>query len=202
MDDLRRKNRRMLRAMLVFAAAMVALCFASAPLYRLTCQITGWSGTTQKAAANTAAKVLDREMTVRFDTNVQPGMPWTFRAEQGPETVHVGADGFASFLALNTSDRPVTGTAVYNVTPLKAGRYFVKTQCFCFSRQTLRPGQRVHMPVVFHIDPKIADDPNMDDVRTVTLSYTFYREDSHQLESAIERFYDDHNAPEPASRKL
>ena len=98
-----------------------------------------------------------------------------------------------SFSAENRSDAPVTGTAVYNVTPLQAGRYFVKTQCFCFSKQVLQPHQKVHMPVAFYVDPKIADDPDLKDLKAITLSYTFYRTESSALEQATQKFYDDHS---------
>jgi cytochrome c oxidase assembly protein subunit 11 len=196
MTDLREKNRKVMRIMLGLVAGMVLLSFASVPLYRLACQVTGWGGTVQVAQKD-AARVLDREMTVRFNADIAPGLPWHFAPEQGAVSVKIGADRLVSFLAENKTRAPLSGTAVYNVTPLAAGRYFFKTQCFCFSEQTLAPGEKVHMPVVFYIDPKIADDPDLRDLKTITLSYTFYRQDSAALERATEKFYNDHG-PLPA----
>lgn len=193
MDGLQEKNRKVMRVMLSIVAVMTVLSFLSVPLYRLTCQVTGWSGTTQTAKADPTRTVIDHQVTVRFDTNTARDVPWTFRAEQGPVTVKAGADRLVSFLAVNNSDQPVTGTAIYNVTPLQAGKYFVKTQCFCFSKQTLQPHQKVHMPVSFFVDPKIAEDVDLKDLRTITLSYTFYRAQSTALEQATETFYDKHS---------
>lgn len=188
--DLQGKNRRVLFGTLAVVAGMVALSFASVPLYRLVCQVTGWGGTTKAVLANTNMP-LDREMTVRFNADTAPDMPWTFRPELLQVKVRVGADAIIAYTAENRSDAPVTGTAVYNVTPLKAGKYFNKTQCFCFAEQVLAAGQKAHMPVTFFIDPKIMDDRDMDDVHTITLSYTFFRQDSSGLEQAMEKFYND-----------
>lgn len=199
MADLRQKNRRLLLTALSVAAGMVALCFVSLPLYRRFCAVTGLAGTPQTisaAAANAATrKVANRVMTVRFNTDVAADMPWRFKPEQPPMQVKVGADALASFSAENPTDGAVTGVAVYNVTPLKAGRYFFKTQCFCFGEQVLQAHQKVHMPVAFYIDPSIMDDPNMADVDTITLSYTFFRKDSRGLENAVEKFYNDDVQP-------
>lgn len=155
------------------AAGMVGLSYAAVPLYRAFCQATGWGGTTQRAETG-AAVVLDRPMTVRFDANVDPHLPWGFRPEQLSQTLKVGETGLAFFEAENRSGAPVSGRATFNVTPEKAGVYFKKIHCFCFDEQTLQPGQKVSMPVTYFIDPKIADDPDLDDVGTVTLSYTFF----------------------------
>ena len=194
MHTLQEKNRKLMGAMMSVAAAMILLSFLSVPLYRLTCKVTGWGGTTQTAAANAArAGVIAHPVTVHFNTNTAQDLPWVFHAEQAPVTVNAGADRLVSFLAENNSDTPVTGTAVYNVTPLEAGKYFVKTQCFCFSKQVLQPHQKVHMPVSFYIDPKIADDADLKDLGTITLSYTFYRTESTALEQATEKFYDSHS---------
>ncbi len=180
-----------MRLALAVVGGMLLLSFASVPLYRLVCSVTGWEGTTQIIAKNPNLAAADRTIGVRFNTNVARNMPWTFKPETAPVEIKVGADGFASFLAENRSAEPVTGTAVYNVTPLKAGKYFYKTQCFCFGEQTLAPGQAVHMPVVFFVDPAIMDDPHMKDVNTITLSYTFFRKDSSELEKAVEKFYNE-----------
>ena len=193
MQDLREKNRKLMGAMLSVVAAMILLSFLSVPLYRLTCKLTGWEGTTQTATAGALHAVIDHPITIHFNTDTAQDLPWVFRPEQPPVTVKAGADRLVSFSAENKSGSPVTGTAVYNVTPLQAGKYFVKTQCFCFSKQTLQPHQKVHMPVSFYVDPKIADDVDLKDLKAITLSYTFYRAESTALEQATEKFYDKHS---------
>jgi cytochrome c oxidase assembly protein subunit 11 len=192
MQDMRAKNRKLMGAMLSFAAFMILLAFASVPLYRLTCKVTGWEGTTQRAAA-APRMVINHVLNIRFNTDTAQDLPWTFRPEQGPVDVKAGADKLVSFSAENNSDQVVAGSAVYNVTPLEAGKYFFKTQCFCFSQQVLQPHQKVHMPVAFYVDPKIADDPDLKDLKTITLSYTFYRAESSALEQATQKFYNDHS---------
>ena len=164
---------------------MVGLSFAAVPLYRVFCQVTGFAGTTQTAVAAPAG-ALDRVMTVRFNADVGKRLPWRFRPDQGPIELQVGEQGLAYFAATNTSDESVTGHAVFNVTPLKAGRYFTKIQCFCFDKQVLGPGETARMPVTFFVDPTIAEDPNLDDVSTITLSYTFFRTDADAGAGATE----------------
>ncbi|MBU0859206.1 MAG: cytochrome c oxidase assembly protein, partial [Alphaproteobacteria bacterium] len=132
---------------------------------------------------------LDRPMTVKFNASTAPDLPWNFRAEQREVRMNVGKKTLVNFRAENYAGAPVTGTAVYNVTPPKAGKYFHKMECFCFGEQLLTPGQKMDMPVVFFVDPAIADDPNMDDVTTITLSYSFFRTESERLEQALEDFY-------------
>ena len=172
--DLERRNRRVMLRMALFALAALGLGFASVPLYRVFCQVTGFNGTTQRADGNTVVKpVANTTMSVRFDSNVAPGMPWEFYPEHPTDTVEVGARDMAIFIAKNLSDKPVTGSAVFNVTPTQAGVYFTKIQCFCFTEQTLQPGQEVRMPVLYYIDPKILDDPDNKDTQEITLSYTF-----------------------------
>ncbi len=173
--DRDRRNRRTLVAMAGIGLAMLALGFASVPLYRIFCQTTGFGGTTQRAAADVKlTPVAGRTMSIRFDSNVQPGMPWEFRPEHRTDTVTVGARDMAIFIAKNLSDKPVTGTASFNVTPTQAGAYFTKIQCFCFTQQTLQPGEEVRMPVIYYVDPKILRDPDNKDTQQITLSYTFY----------------------------
>ena len=155
-------------------AGMAGLSFAAVPLYRIFCQVTGFAGTTQTAVV-APAEVLDRVVTVRFNADIGRRLPWRFRPDQGPIEVLVGEQGLAYFTATNNSDENVTGHAVFNVTPPKAGRYFTKVQCFCFDKQVLGPGETARMAVTFFVDPEIADDPNLDDVSTITLSYTFFR---------------------------
>lgn len=173
--DRDRRNRRTLVAMAGVGLAMLGLGFASVPLYRIFCERTGFGGTTQRAAANIKLQpVIGHTLSVRFDSNVQPGMPWKFYPEHATDTVTVGARDMAIFIAKNMSDKPVTGTASFNVTPTQAGAYFTKIQCFCFTQQTLQPGEQVRMPVIYYVDPKILNDPDNRDTQEITLSYTFY----------------------------
>jgi cytochrome c oxidase assembly protein subunit 11 len=167
------RNARTALTTLAVVAGMVALSYASVPLYRAFCQVTGWGGTTKRAEAP-SGRVLDRKITVRFDATVGDGLPWTFKPEQVSQTLHVGETGLAFYGARNFTDRPVTGRATFNVQPAKAGRYFMKVECFCFTEQTLKPGETASMPVTYFIDPAIADDKGLDDVREITLSYTFF----------------------------
>tara|TARA_B100001765_G_scaffold33219_1_gene18367 strand:+ start:110 stop:697 length:588 start_codon:yes stop_codon:yes gene_type:complete len=186
--DLHDKNTRIL--LIIFGAVffMIALSFASVPLYNLFCRVTGFAGTTQ-IAAQAPTEILDRQMTVKFTTTINKKLPWEFTAEVPQLRVHVGQEGFINFIAHNNSDQAMAGTAIYNVTPAKAGKYFTKTQCFCFDYQHLKPNERTNMPVVFFLDPALAKDPNMEDVTTITLSYSFFKADSSELDSALEGFY-------------
>ncbi len=170
---------------------MIALSFASVPLYRLFCQVTGFGGRAEQSIALTSSSsnlAVARTITVKFNADVNVHLPWAFRPNDRAVTVKVGVDGFTSFTATNESNAPIVGTAVFNVLPEKAGKYFHKTQCFCFGEQRLNPGESVHMPVLFYLDPKFAEDPNMDGVDQVTLSYTFYRAESSELNQALENF--------------
>lgn len=154
-------------------AGMTGLVAASEPLYRAFCGATGAGGTTRRAAAAPGAEGT-RTVVVRFDASVGKGMPWTFEPETRQVTVHLGEQTLALFRATNTSGADMTGTASFNVVPAKAGRYFDKIQCFCFTSQHLAPGQTAEMPVTFFVDPKIAQDPDTADVNTITLAYTFF----------------------------
>ncbi len=153
---------------------MLLLAYASVPLYRLFCQVTGYGGTTQEAA-HAPGHVLDRVITVTFNADTDPALPWDFKPGESRHKVKVGEQAMTWFLAHNRAKTAITGRAVYNVVPFKAGAYFVKIQCFCFKEQTLGPDERAQMPVSFYIDPAIMDDPEMADVKTITLSYTFFR---------------------------
>jgi cytochrome c oxidase assembly protein subunit 11 len=155
-------------------AGMVGLSFAAVPLYRVFCAVTGYGGTPQIGPA-LSRTVSANTITVRFDAAVNPGLPWQFKPEQGQVTFRLGEQQVAFYRARNTSDQPVRGIAVYNVTPEKVGRYFHKTACFCFNEQTLSPNQEMQLPVSFWVDPAIADDPSTADVTVITLSYTFFR---------------------------
>lgn len=170
----RRRNGTVAVVLVGVAAGMVGLSFAAVPLYRLFCQVTGFGGTTQVATAP-SAPVADRFVTVRFNTDVAPDLPWRFVPLQREVRVRLGETVLVRFAAENLSDRPITGNAVFNVTPFKVGLYFSKIQCFCFDEQTLGPGERAEMPVTFFVDPEMIDDPNVQEVKTITLSYTFFR---------------------------
>jgi cytochrome c oxidase assembly protein subunit 11 len=176
------RNRRVGTIALLGAVAMLGMGYVAVPLYDLFCSVTGFGGTTQRAteAEAVSAEALaksagTRTVSIRFDGNLAIGMPWSFHPEQVTDTVAIGQRDMAIYIARNNSDRPVTGTATFNVEPEQAGQYFNKIQCFCFTEQTLRPGQEVRMPVQYYVDPKALDDPNMDGVEQITLSYTFHK---------------------------
>jgi cytochrome c oxidase assembly protein subunit 11 len=168
------RHRRLALVLVAGVAVMIGLTYASVPFYRLFCQVTGFGGYTQRADHAPSA-ALERMVTVRFNADVNVGLPWLFAPLQREVRVHVGETGMAYFRAQNMASRRVTGQATFNVTPDKAGLYFTKIACFCFTEQALEPGQSVDMPVTFFVDPKLASDPKMADVQTITLSYTFFR---------------------------
>ncbi|WP_334181552.1 cytochrome c oxidase assembly protein [Novosphingobium sp.] len=172
----RRSNRRVAFIALSMALLMLGLGYASVPLYRMFCQVTGYGGTTQRADEAKAAgvQVTDKTMSIRFDANVERGMPWEFKPLQRTDTVTIGERDMALFWAKNDSDKVITGTASFNVEPEQAARYFNKIQCFCFTEQTLQPGEAVKMPVIYYVDPAILNDPDNKDVEQITLSYTFH----------------------------
>jgi len=153
--------------------AMVGLAYASAPLYKLFCQATGFAGAPSIAATAPQA-IGERMITIRFNADVQSILPWRFAPAQGAMQLHVGEQRLAFYRAENLGDRPLVGTASFNVTPLKAGRYFSKIDCFCFREQLLGAGQSADLAVSFFVDPAIAEDPEMADVHTITLSYMFF----------------------------
>jgi len=162
---------------------MLGLAYASVPLYKLFCQITGYGGTTQRADAAPSA-IRAETVSVKFDAKTAASLGWSFHAEQQAMTVRIGEQNMAHYRAVNTSDRPLTGSAVFNVTPVSAGAYFNKIQCFCFTEQTLKPGESVDMPVVFFVDPTVLDDPDTRAIKEITLSYTFYPVDKPKNLSA------------------
>ena len=169
-----RRNARTALVLSAVVAGMVGLSFASVPLYRLFCQVTGFGGTTQVAETAPGAGISERVIEVRFNADVDPALPWAFQPVERSVSLRVGEPGLAYYRARNLSGRPVVGTATYNVTPLKAGYYFSKVQCFCFEEQRLAPGEEIDMPVSFFVDPAILEDRNLDEVKTITLSYTFF----------------------------
>ncbi len=157
----------------VFVAGMVGMSFAAVPLYRIFCQVTGYGGTTRIALA-APKQVLDRVVTVRFDSNISNNLGWSFRPVKRQVQVKLGEVGTVSFLAENRTGKTETGTAAFNVAPDQAGAYFNKIACFCFTDQTLKPGEKKELGVSFFVDPTYADDPNLQNITTITLSYSFY----------------------------
>jgi cytochrome c oxidase assembly protein subunit 11 len=155
------------------ALGMIGASFAAVPLYSLYCKVTGYAGTTQRVE-KASTTVLDRTVTVHFDANVAAGLPWTFQPEQQKLQVKIGENTLAFYKAINNSDHPITGTAVFNVAPDSVGLHFNKVQCFCFTEQTLAPGQAADLAVSFYIDPKFVDDDDTKGLSEMTLSYTFY----------------------------
>ena len=172
--DPKRRHSILALSLAGLVAGMVGLSFASVPLYRVFCQVTGYGGVPQRAE-KAPGKVLDRTVTIRFDGNVDSSLPWTFAPEQQTMDVKIGETALAFFKATNNSSVPVSGRAIFNVSPELAGRYFTKIECFCFKYYTLAAGQTVDMPVTFFVDPKFVDDEDTKDISEITLSYTFYR---------------------------
>jgi cytochrome c oxidase assembly protein subunit 11 len=158
----------------VVVAGMVGMSFAAIPLYSMFCRVTGFAGTTQ--VSRVAPKhELARELTIRFDSNVTPGLPWTFVPEVNSIKLHIGEVATVHYKVINQAARAITAQASYNVSPPTAGAYFDKINCFCFTQQTMKPGETREMTVVFYVDPAIAKDSDQDPLNTITLSYTFYR---------------------------
>ncbi len=167
------------------AVSMVGLGFAAVPLYRVFCETTGFGGTTMRVSEAQAATIqtTDMPITIRFDANHRSDLPWEFQPEQPTDKISVGARDMQIFIAKNLSGEEVTGTATFNVVPELAGKYFNKIQCFCFTQQTLKPGEQVRMPVLYYVDPKILTDPDTKDIQEITLSYTFYPVDQKAKDS-------------------
>lgn len=175
-NTMRKSNLRVAALSATVAAGMVGLSFASVPLYRIFCQVTGFGGTTQRADA-APAEATEHYVTVRFDANTAGSLSWLFEPAQRSMKVKIGEENFAHYRATNVSDRRLTGTAVFNVTPAEAGAYFNKIECFCFTRQTLKAGETADLPISYFVDPAILEDANLKKINTITLSYTFYPAD-------------------------
>ena len=158
----------------VLVAGMVGASFAAIPLYKIFCSVTGFAGTTQVARIAPKHEIA-RELTIRFDSNVTPGLPWKFVPEQNEIKLHSGEVATVHYKVINEAARAITAQASYNVTPPTVGAYFHKINCFCFTEQTMKPGETREMTVVFYVDPKIVNDRDQDPLNTITLSYTFYR---------------------------
>ena len=168
-----RANRRLAIACVGFFAGMVGMAYAAVPLYDLFCRVTGYGGTTQRVEQYSKT-VLDRDITIRFDANVSGGLPWQFAPEQREVTIKIGETVQANYKARNIFSRPTAGRASFNVAPQFAGAYFMKVECFCFTDTELAPGDEMEMPVVFYVDPAIVDVPELKNLKTITLSYTFF----------------------------
>lgn len=185
-----RKNAQTGALALLGAIAMLGLGYAAVPLYDLFCRVTGFAGTTQvasEAEANRAAAAgVYRDISIRFDASTARDLPWMFRPTQSTDTIRIGQRDIATYVARNNSNEPVTGVATFNVEPAQAGIYFNKIQCFCFTEQTLQPGQEVNMPVLYFVDPAILDDEIIGDIEQITLSYTFHRA-KEPVSSALDR---------------
>lgn len=158
---------------LAFIGGMVGMSYAAVPLYSMFCKVTGYGGTTQRVEQY-SDRVLDRKVTIRFDANTSGGLAWKFRPVARDMTIKIGETAQAHYTATNISDKPTYGRATFNVTPDLAGAYFNKVECFCFTDTTLKPGETLDMPVVFYVDPDIVNVPELKDVKTITLSYTFF----------------------------
>lgn len=189
MSKANNKNRKTAIVLFSIVGGMVGLAFASVPLYQLFCQVTGFGGTTRvgEAPVKTVGQKQGRIITVRFDANVNSALPWQFKPLQKEIKVRVGDEVLAHYTAKNIGSDAVVGNATFNVTPFKAGPYFNKVECFCFSEQLLKPNEEIPMPVSFFVDPEIFDNPKTKDVHTITLSYTFFRAPEDVQIEALEK---------------
>jgi cytochrome c oxidase assembly protein subunit 11 len=178
----------------VFVAGMVGMAYAAVPLYQLFCQVTGYNGTTQRAEQYSDT-ILDQTIPVTFDANTSNGLNWDFRAAKGVEP-KIGETVQVNFTATNRSSEPTTGTAVFNVTPMEAGAYFNKVECFCFTETTLQPGETLEMPVVFFVDPEMVKAEETKNIKTITLSYSFYPTQPSKPVAAVQE------KGEPANEQL
>jgi cytochrome c oxidase assembly protein subunit 11 len=172
-EELATQNRKTARKAVGVIVTMGALAWAAVPFYDWFCRVTGYAGATVSADGNDS-QILDRTVTIAFDANVEPGLPWTFVPVAQSMDIRIGETGLAFYRATNTSDRPVAGTASFNVAPDSAGPYFTKIECFCFTEQVLQPGESIEMPVTFYVDPAITEDEDGSRVSYITLSYTFH----------------------------
>ena len=176
-------NRKTLMILSGVGLSMLALALSSKPLYDTFCKVTGYGGTTRYAEEN-LSEVLDRKVRVSFDANVN-GLPWDFAPEQRDMMVQLGQTGLAYYKVKNESDKPMVGTATFNVTPIKAAPFFIKTECFCFTEQRVEPGQEISMPVLYFVDPQLDEDERLKDVKDITLSYTFFEVENPTEAQAI-----------------
>lgn len=178
------ENGRLALKLIAVAATMASLSFAAVPFYDWFCRVTGFAGTPQQAASSTG-EVLDQTITVRFDANTDPGLPWEFRPVENQMTLRIGETALAFYEAYNPTDRTIAGTASFNVSPDIAGPYFVKIDCFCFTEQVLEPGERVRLPVSFYVDPELTRDGDTSRVLHITLSYTFFETELPETQASL-----------------
>lgn len=174
MDNQKKKNVSLAINLGLGALGMLMLAYASVPLYRLFCDVTGFGGIAKQAEEKASIPVLDRKVTVQFDANIDPALDWKFHPAQREITLNIGQKKTVEYIASNNTNATAQGTATFNVTPVKAGKYFHKVQCFCFTEQELMPHETKNMAILFYIDPDMAKDPDLDEVDTITLSYTFF----------------------------
>jgi len=193
MQDIAQKNRRTGLFVLGIVVGMIALTASSVKLYEIYCRMTGFGGQAFQVEEKSDI-VLNREVKVRFNTDVNSNLPWEFKADQEPVVVKLGQEAAVSYSASNQGDKAAAGTAIYNVDPPAAGKYFHKTQCFCFDYQLIAPNETAHFPVVFYVDPELDKDPQLKDLKSITLSYSFFKADSPELEKALEDFYNQGNS--------
>ena len=181
--DQNRRNGKTLAYLASLGVFMLSMSFAAVPLYDWFCRVTGYGGTT--SVAETAPQdVLDKVVTVKFAAATERGMPWEFKPSQNEMEIRIGETGLAFYTATNPTDKPVAGSASFNVTPFSAGGYFAKIACFCFEEQVLQPGESIEMPVTFFVDPEIVEDDEARFVHTITLSYTFHEIEMPQTDAA------------------
>ena len=172
-EKMQRTNRKVAIVCVAFFGSMVGMAYAAVPLYQLFCQVTGYGGTTQRVEQYSQT-ILDRDIRIRFDANTSGGLPWEFKPIDRDTTIKIGETKQVAYQARNIASKPTSGRASFNVTPQMAGAYFMKVECFCFTDNELQPGEAMDMPVVFYVDPAIVDVPELKDIKTITLSYTFF----------------------------
>lgn len=182
------RNARTAWKLVLVVGGMLGMAYAAVPLYDVFCKATGFGGTplvAQEGAQGADRPIVSRTVQVRFDTNTDPNLPWRFEPLEREVKVRLGEEKLVHYRATNVSQRPIVGTATYNVTPERTGPWFNKLQCFCFTEQLLQPGQSVDMPVVFFVDAEMAKDRRYDDIRTITLSYTFYEAKTERAKTLL-----------------
>ena len=187
-DNINIKNYRLLIKITLFVFLMIGMSYASVPLYDLFCRVTGYGGTTQKSSLAPGSKGNYKNIQVRFDANVNNSLNWEFLAPKEEILVQPGVEKIIYYTAKNLSDKTIVGTATYNVSPPKAGSIFMKIDCFCFVEQTLLPGEKVKMPVVFYIDPMVDSDESLKNLSEITLSYTFFKKYEKQVKNSKNNF--------------
>jgi len=187
-DNINIKNYRLLIKITLFVFLMIGISYASVPLYDLFCRVTGYGGTTQKSSLAPGSKGNYKNIQVRFDANVNNSLNWEFLAPKDEILVQPGVEKIIYYTAKNLSDKTIVGTATYNVSPPKAGSIFMKIDCFCFVEQTLLPGEKVKMPVVFYIDPMVDSDESLKNLSEITLSYTFFKKYEKQVKNSKNNF--------------